>query len=750
MQRKADSTMRWRLLLVALVLGVLCFAVVAAKIFYLQVVEFEEYQQRAISQQTRDKIIPAARGTIYDRNMKPLAISANVEMVTLEAKKIDDEEQGLLIAEKLSEILDVEYESVLAKVEAKGSYAVVKRQVEKEVADQVRVFVDEYDIDSIFMEADTKRYYPYGNFLSHTLGFVGTDSQGLYGLEVYYEDELEGVDGRVIKAANSQGGEMPFDYEMYYEAEDGSSLILTIDEVIQHYLEKNLEMAYADNRVADHVTGIVMDVNTGAVLAMANKPDFDLNAPFALSDEELNAQLAVVAEKKDISVEELSDEERSKARSDALGQKWLNQAVTYAYSPGSTFKILTASMALEENLVSTSTSFYCPGYKQVEDWNISCWKPAGHGQENLVEAIMNSCNPAFMEIGSFIGRQNFYKYYKAFGLNEKTGIDLPGEAVGSFWDIEEMNVVDLAVASFGQNFTITPLQLITAVSAVANGGDLVTPHLVDRIVDADGNTIASSETNVVRQVISEETSEVMSDMLEQVVSKGTGKNAYVAGYRVAGKTGTTEKIAEQLAEDRDDLRVSSFIAYAPADDPQVAVLVLLDEPTVYPVTGGVTVAPVIKRILSDVLPYLEVEAVYTEGEQQKMDTVVPNMVGMNAEQAKAAAQAEGLAVRTVGSGDTVTAQVPSYSATVSRNSTVVLYMGSEVPADTVTVPDLSNLGVWEVRVRLSNLGLYYKSSGTEYGSGNLVCRKQDIVAGTEVPVGSVISVEFSDLNQISQ
>ncbi|MBQ1270359.1 MAG: stage V sporulation protein D, partial [Clostridia bacterium] len=335
MQRKADSTMRWRLLLVALVLGVLCFAVVAAKIFYLQVVEFEEYQQRAISQQTRDKIIPAARGTIYDRNMKPLAISANVEMVTLEAKKIDDEEQGLLIAEKLSEILDVEYESVLAKVEAKVSYAVVKRQVEKEVADQVRVFVDEYDIDSIFMEADTKRYYPYGNFLSHTLGFVGTDSQGLYGLEVYYEDELEGVDGRVIKAANSQGGEMPFDYEMYYEAEDGSSLILTIDEVIQHYLEKNLEMAYADNRVADHVTGIVMDVNTGAVLAMANKPDFDLNAPFALSDEELNAQLAVVAEKKDISVEELSDEERSKARSDALGQKWLNQAVTYAYSPGS-------------------------------------------------------------------------------------------------------------------------------------------------------------------------------------------------------------------------------------------------------------------------------------------------------------------------------------------------------------------------------------------------------------------------------
>ncbi|MGM9639348.1 MAG: penicillin-binding transpeptidase domain-containing protein [Butyricicoccaceae bacterium] len=748
MQRKADSSMRKRLLLIAVVFGVLCFIVLAGKIFYLQVVKYEEYQQRAISQQTRDKVIPASRGTIYDRTMKPLAISADTEMVTIEASKIEDDSVIPVIAENLSAILELDYDEVLAKVEAKATYAVIKRSVEKDVADQVRAFCDEYDLNSvIYMVSDTTRYYPYGNFLSHTLGFVGTDNQGLYGLEARYDDELSGVDGRVIKAANSQGGEMPFDYEMYYEAQDGNSLILTVDEVIQHYLEKNLEMAYADNKVADHVTGIVMDVNTGAILAMANKPDFDLNSPFALTDEELQKQIAALAEKKKVEESQLTDDDRKQARSDALTSKWLNSAVTYAYYPGSTFKILTASMALEEKLVSVNSTFYCPGYKQVDTWKINCWKTAGHGSETLVDAIKNSCNPAFMEIGATLGKSNFYKYFKAFGLNEKTGIDLPGESNGNIWAYDDMSVVDLAVASFGQNFEITPLQLITAVSAVANGGYLVTPHVVDSIIDADGNTVWSSETNVVRQVISQETSELMCDILEQVVSSGTGKNAYVAGYRVAGKTGTTEKIAKQNQTGRDDLRVSSFIAFAPADDPQIAVLILLDEPTVQPVTGGITVAPVIKRIMEDVLPYLEIEPVYTEEEQQKLDTTVPAMVGMTAAQARSAAQSAGLSVRTVGEGDVVTAQVPAYSATVSRSSTVVLYLSGEAPEETVVVPDLTGLSVSQVRSQLSALGLYYRSSGTEYGSASLVARRQDVAADTEVAKGTVITVEFSDLSQ---
>ena len=760
MHRKADSRMRLNLLLVAVVLGLVCFVVLAARIFYLQVAKYEEYQQMAVSQQTRDTVIEADRGTIYDRNMKPLAISAGTEMVTLEAANIKDDDLIPVIAQALSDILELDYSEMLAKVEKKAKYTVIKRQVEKEAADQIRAFCKEQGLTNvIFLHKDTTRYYPYGNFLSHTLGFVGSDNQGLYGLEAYYDEELSGIDGRVVKAANAKGGEMPFEYEMYYEAQDGNSLVLTIDEVVQHYLEKNLEMAYADNKVADHVTGIVMDVDSGAVLAMANYPDFDPNDPFVLTDEELQKQIKEVVAKKakemGISQEasaaiELTEEETKKARSDALTSKWLNSAVTYAYYPGSTFKILVSAMAVEEHAASLNSSFYCPGYKQVEDWRISCWKPAGHGAENLVDAIKNSCNPAFIEIGAALGKPNFYKYYKAFGLNEKTGVDLPGESNGNIWAYDYMGPVELATASFGQNFEITPLQLITAVSAVANGGHLVTPHLVDSIIDQDGNTVWSSETNVVRQVISEETSELLCDMLEKVVSEGTGKNAYVPGYRVAGKTGTTEKIAKILATGDDTLRISSFIAFAPADDPQIAILILLDEPTVYPVTGGITVAPVVKRVMEDVLPYLEVEPEYTEQEQLKLDTTVPNIVGMTREQAEASAKAAGLNIRVVGNGTVVTAQVPAFSATVSRGSTMVLYTDSDAPEGTVVMPDLTNMTVAQVKNTLHNCGLYYKSGGTEYSSGNLVARKQDVLAGTEVGVGTVISVEFTDLNQMAQ
>lgn len=740
MQRKADSTMRKRLLFIAFVFGFLCFIVLAGRIFYLQVFKYDEYQQMAINQQTRDKVIEASRGTIYDCNMKPLAISLDTEMVTLEAVKIDSEEQGYLIARTLAEILDLKYEDVLAKVQAQSTYTVVKRQVDKETADKIRAFVKENKLDSIFMVSDTTRYYPYDNFLSHTLGFVGSDNQGLYGLESYYDDVLQGTDGRVVKATNARGGEMPFEYEMYYDAQDGNSLVLTIDEVVQHYLEKNLEMAYEDNQVADHVTGIIMDVNTGAILAMANKPDFDLNDPFTIVDQSEAARIAAITD----------DTERSKARSDALTAQWLNQAVTYAYYPGSTFKSITAASALEENVVTLESSFYCPGYRQVWDWKISCWQSRGHGTEDLTHAIMNSCNPAFMEIGSRLGITNFYKYFSAFGLTEKTGVDLPGEVSGSFWDVSKMSDVDLAVASFGQNFEITPLQLITAVSAVANGGNLVTPHVVERIIDQNGSVVSEAETKIKRQVISAETSAVMCDMLEKVVHSGTGKNAYLTGYRVAGKTGTTEKIAKQNATGRNDLRVSSFIAFAPADDPKVAVLVLLDEPTVKPVTGGLTVAPVIRRILSEVLPYLEVEPVYTAEEAKKIDTVTPNLTGMTYEQAQQAAEAAGLTIRKVGSGDVVTGQLPASSTSVSRQTTMVAYMGEDVPVDMVTVPNITGLGVWHVKDRLSKLGLFYRSQGTEYTTGAVISGRQDILPGTQVPVGTILTVEFKDLNQTSQ
>ncbi len=724
-----------RLIITAAVLGAVCFVCVAVRLFYMQVVRFDFYQEQALSQQTKDKTLTPVRGTIYDANMKPLAISAATEVVTLEAAKIEDEEQGLLIAETLSELLDMEYEEVLELVQEKASWAVVKKGVEKEVTDQIRAFINENDLNCIFMEPDSTRYYPFGNFLSHVLGFVGTDQQGLSGLEAYYEEELSGTPGRVITATNAAGDEMPFAYEMYYDAEDGNSLVLTIDEVIQHYLEKNLEMALYDNNVQNKVAGIVMDVNTGGILAMSTKPDFDPNDPFTIVDPE--DQEAVDA---------LTGEERSAKRSEVLNEQWRNKAISDAYDPGSTFKILTMAMALEEKAVSLDSRYYCPGYKKVDKWNISCWKAGGHGSQNLLEAICNSCNPAFIEIGQSLGIETFSEYFKAFGLRQKTGIDLPGEAQGIYFN--NMGPTDLAVAAFGQNFSITPLQLITAVSAVANGGTLLEPYIVKEVIDSEGNIIESHDRTEVRQVISEETSDQLCDMLEQVVTVGTGKNAYVMGYRVAGKTGTSEKKAKELATGVTGLRISSFVAFAPADDPQIAVLVMLDEPNVYPVTGGITVAPVIRRIMEDVLPYLEVEPVYTEEELEQKDISVPGVVGYERAQAESALKQNGINYRIEGSGATITDQIPAAGAVVSSKAEVILYTDGEKPDKLVTVPDLTGMTVENARRTLSNLGLYIRATGAVNSSGgNVVAIKQDVEESQKVAVGTVVTVDFSDLDQ---
>ena len=724
-----------RMIVVASVLGVVCFACVAVRLFYMQVINFDFYQEKALSQQTRDKTLTPVRGTIYDTNMKPLAISASTEMVTLEATKIEDEEQGLLIAETLSELLDMDYDEVLGLVQEKATYAVVKRGVEKEVTDQIREFISENDLNCIYMQPDSTRYYPFGNFLSHVLGFVGTDQQGLSGLEAYYEDELSGTPGRVITATNAAGDEMPFAYEMYYDAEDGNSLVLTIDEVIQYYLEKNLEMALYDNNVQNKVAGIVMDVNTGGILAMATKPDFDPNEPFTIVDPEDQA-----------AVDALTGEERSAKRTEVLNEQWRNKAISDAYDPGSTFKILTTAMALEEKTVSLDSRYYCPGYKTVGKWNISCWKAGGHGSQSLLEAICNSCNPAFIEIGQSLGIETFSQYFEAFGLRQKTGIDLPGEAQGIYFN--NMDATDLAVASFGQNFSITPLQLITAVSAVANGGTLLEPYIVKEVIDSDGNIIESHDRTEVRQVISEETSAQVSDMLEQVVSVGTGKNAYVMGYRVAGKTGTSEKKAKELATGVTGLRISSFVAFAPADDPQIAVLVMLDEPNVYPVTGGITVAPVIRRIMEDVLPYLEVEPVYTEEELEQKDVSVPGVVGYERAQAESTLKQNGISYRVEGSGTTITDQIPAAGAVVSSKAEVILYTDGEKPDKLVTVPDLTGMSVENARRTLSNLNLYIRATGAVNSSGgNVVAIKQDVEAEQKVAVGTVITVDFSDLDQ---
>ncbi len=737
MQRKADTSMRKRLFFVAAVLGVVCFAIVIGKLFFLQVINYEFYQARAISQQTREKTLYPVRGTIYDRNGKPLAISASTEMVTLEAVKIDDEQQGLLIAQTLTELLALPYEDVLEKVEARASYTVIQRGVEKEVADQVRAFVSEHDLDSIYLVADSTRYYPYGNFLSHVLGFVGTDEQGLWGLEFEYEDVLTGTPGRVITATNAHGEEMPFQYEMYYDAVDGNGLVLTVDEVLQHYLEKNLEIALHDNQVQNGVSGIVMDVQTGGILAMANMPDYDPNNPFTLSDLELQAEIDAMTD----------PEARSAALYEARNAQWRNKAVSDTYYPGSTFKIITAAIALEEGAAALSDTYNCTGSATVQGWGrpIRCWKDEGHGVQTFAQAIQNSCNPAFISIGQSIGWDTFEKYYEAFGFTEKTGIDLSGEATGQFFSQE--SAVNLAVLSFGQNFTITPMQLITAVSSVANGGTLVQPHFVEQIVDQDGNLIENVEPNELRQVISEDTALLMGELLESVVTVGTGKNAYTVGYRVAGKTGTTEKIADQNETGETDLRISSFVAYAPADDPQIAVLILLDEPTVAPITGGITVAPVIRRFMEEAMPYLNVEPVYTEAELAQKDTLVPNVVELSRAEAEGVLSAADLNSRTQGSGDIVTAQIPAAGALVSSGADVILYMGELPPDRTVTMPDLYGMSLEQAKLSLQNIGLYSRATGVLSTGGNSVVTKQSIEAGTAVAFGEVITLEISDLDQ---
>ncbi|MBQ7625049.1 MAG: PASTA domain-containing protein [Clostridia bacterium] len=720
-----------------LIFALVLFAAVIARLFYMQVINHDFYEQKAAATQMRDKTLYPARGTIYDTNMKPLAISASTEMFVLMGNKVKDDAQRAYIAENISEMLGMEYSEVFKKTQETSSYVVIARGIEKDAADKVRAFIrkNEGFDRMMYFQNDATRYYPYGSFLSHVLGFVGADEQGLFGIEKIYDEELSGTVGRSVTATNPRGDEMPFEYEVYYEAKDGNSLVLTIDEVLQHYLEKNLEIAYKDNKVRQSTVGVVMDVNTGGILAMASYPEFDLNDPFTIADPKIIA--AIEAESDPAKKEE--------EKKDALYKQWNNKAVSFTYYPGSTFKIITASTALEQNVVNENSTFKCSGRYTVSGRSISCWKSDGsHGTQTLGKAIQNSCNPAFMQIGFKIGKENFTKYVGAFGLREKTGIDLPGEAVG-LYNLKQD--IDLAVYSFGQNFTITPIQLITAVSAVANGGTLLKPYLVKEIVDQNGNTVKSFGRNEVRQVVSEDTSKRMCKLLEDVVTYGTGKNAYVAGYRVCGKTGTTEKIADQIREGRDDLRVSSFIAFAPANDPKIAVLILLDEPMVKPVTGGLTVAPVVRRFLTEAMPYLGVEPQYTEEEMKTKNVTVPNLVGLSLDKADAALKTSGLKSVVRGTGGKVTDQRPAAGSIITNTANVILYLGGTAPDTPVTMPDLSGMTLERAQKTLQSLGLFAKVDGAKGTTGNIIVTKQNVESGQTLKYGDVVTIELSDMDQ---
>ncbi|MEG1441524.1 MAG: penicillin-binding transpeptidase domain-containing protein, partial [Oscillospiraceae bacterium] len=628
MDKKKSLLIQRKKIAGVLIVFVICFVLLIFRTAWLQIVDGEKLSRAALEQQTSDNTVSAKRGDIYDRNHKVLASNITVETVSIYPANLRQSisDVGLSIDKvggDIAGILTLEKGAVVDKINKQSSFEYIKKKVDKEVADALRNYIDTNKLKGITFVDDVKRYYPFNNLGSHVIGFVGNDNQGLEGIESVYDDELSGVPGRVVSTQQSTGLDSGGNYENYIAAQDGNSVVLTIDEVIQHYVEKNLENARIENKVQEGAAAIVMDVKTGEILAMSSKPDYDLNAPFEITD--------AIKEKFPNAEQELKDskgDEYNKKFNEMIQTVRRNKAVVDSYEPGSTFKAAVASIALETGACTLEDVFTCGGSIQVLTWKINCANTSGHGTQKFAEAVQNSCNPAFIQIGKKIGKERFLEGVKAFGFTEETGIELPGETAGISHDPATFNEVDLATSSFGQSFNVTPLQLISAVSAIANGGKLMKPHLVKEVVNSDMGIVSAKEPEIVRQVISQKTSDTMCEILESVVSKGGGKNAYLAGYRIAGKTGTSEKVPRG-----NNKYIASFIGFAPADDPQVACLVLLDDPQGSSYYGGQIAAPVVKNIMEETLRYLNVEPEYGEDEKKFVDIEVPDISGKTKEEA---------------------------------------------------------------------------------------------------------------------
>ena len=750
-----NSMMLRRTLFLLMVCGAAAFAVLAARLYWLQIVRHDELSARAEAQQVRETTVSAPRGTITDRNGRPLAVSAGVDTVYLSPAEIElYNEDAEAIARGLADILGLEYEDVYEKTQPAGSwYEVVARKIESDAAREVREFKEDGGYNGVKIEADTKRYYPNGSLAAHVVGFTGTDNTGLGGIEAKYDSFLSGENGYIMRSTTAAGTEMLFtSWEDYFDAVPGCDVELTIDTAIQYYIEKHLAQAVEDYDIRNGAAAICMEVDTGAILAMASLGNFDLNDYQTISAEAMER----------IDAEASGEAERSAMIAAEQQLMWRNKAVSDTYEPGSTFKIITLAMALEEGAVDLDSQFYCGGSVTVPGRNtpVKCWKAGGHGSQDLTAAVQHSCNAAFVNIGRLVGEERFYDYAEAFGFFErtgdtsaqltgKTGIDLGGES-GSIWWSEDVfcnpeNLSQLAAASFGQTFNITPLQLITAVSACVNGGRLMRPYLVSEIRSPSGES-ETHEPETVRRVISEETSAKVCSILEQVVGdpdEGTGRNAAVAGYRIGGKTGTSTKTTQEIAGTKE--YIVSFIGVAPADDPEIALLVLLDNPGsesgIY-VSGGQMAAPVVGKMLADILPYLGYEPQYTAGEMDGVDRAVPSVTGLSADDAREKLAASGFECRVIGSGGEITAQLPAAGSEIASGSCVILYAGAEVTGGGA-VPDLTGLTYAEARDALAERGFFISSDNTASGGTRLVSG-QDIKSGLSAGPGTVITVTLYD------
>ena len=744
MDLKLTQGMKKRILVILVALCIGVTGIVSGVLFKVSVIDSKELSAMATDQQQSSFDIKAKRGTIYDRNNKVLAQSATVWDVIISPGDIEknEPENREFICKGISEILGVKYETLTeACKDTSSRYYVVKKKVDRSTVEKINNFVLKNNLNrySVYTVENSERSYPNGTLAASVLGFVNENEEG-YGIEAYYNSYLKGTDGRVITTTDAHGNAMPYDYSARYSAKDGNSLVLTIDETLQYYLEKNLEITVSQHKLANRSTGIIMNAKTGAIVAMATSPGFDPNDPSHVYFESDKLTLAKM------SADKKTEEEILAKKQEIWGKQWQNKAVSELYIPGSVFKMFTCASALEEEVVSLDSTFECSGIADVAGTKIRCWNIGGHGVSNLTEAMIRSCNPAFIKIGQLLGVEKFSKYFEAFGFTEKTGIDLPGEADSLYVKESDMGIVELSSSAFGQTTKVTPIQMVTAAAAVVNGGKLVTPYVVDKIIDSDGNVVKSAQTVVRRQVISEETSATMRKILEDVVTANGGGNAYMSGYRIGGKSGTSEKIDDYNSGKTPELRyVATFCAIVPIDDPEYVMLVVCDEPTSGYIYGSAIAAPVVSAVFKEGLEYMGIYPQYTADELAQQDVTVPWVGGYNSIRAEAQLTAAGLKAEYIGStdGTEVTGQVPSAGTVMPSGSTVMLYMG-DIPLSDYrmsTVPNVIGMTVEEANKALSEAGLNISITGAATGS-EAKAVSQSVNSGLVVYRGSVIEVNF--------
>lgn len=807
--RRANQVIRSRTMLMMVLLGVCTFALLFWRLYDLQINQHEAMQEKAVNQQTRSAVVTASRGSILDRNGVALAVSATAETlnisprdiaayvktqeeaITAAAKKAADKGESYVapevrdqayIARGLGRIIGQDPAVIEEKMKDTSSqFVFIKKKMEREMADEVRRFINGYiddegnelttvnaegktvlksdpkkrptSIQGVWIQPDSKRYYPYSSLAANVVGFVNADNIGGVGLEAKYESELEGTSGLTISAKNAAGTPLLYQYEQMFDAENGSDLMLTLDVTVQSYLEKGVEAMVKKFDAKNGGTGIIMDVNSGAVIGMASYPNYDPSQYGAILDEALQKKLDKTLAEMEKNRGSYESEETyqaavSAAKSAAVQTQWRNKCVDSTYEPGSTFKPLTLAAGLEEGVISMNSTFNCTGAVQVGEWTMHCSKRGGHGLQTLEEAVGNSCNPAFISIGQKVGAETYYPYLEDFGLMEPTGVDMIGEVSGIFINEKDFgkDVSALASYSFGQTFNVTPLALIRAQAACINGGYLYTPYVVEQVLDGDGNVLQQHDATPIRQVISEETSAKVRQCLEYVVASGTGRNGQVAGYRIGGKTGTADKTGTKTDDNPKGDIVVSFMCFAPADDPQYIMLLTMDTPSrdtgTYP-SGGNMVAPTASSIMAEILPYLGIEPDYTAEELVGMDAAVPNVVGKSVLEAQAILEEAGFSYRTEGEGETVTDQTPAGGAIVPGNAMIILYLDVEKPDTLCVMPNVIGLTAAEANKKITDAGLIMKVTGaTSSSSGNVYAILQEEAEGAELERGSVVTVQF--------